>query len=570
MKTPKILYLLFLLVMQVSLQAQMQWYQNQDGNNPVPYGTYASTINEYSSNTFIACYQWQVLNDEYTWKISKTSTDGTELRTFFVSGITASAEVRVKKNSYIYVLKRAYPYGQDPEYTIYRLNGNLDVVAQRTITFPGNYAIINLNAFEIDNKGNVYLAGDGQYPDGYGFGFSSFVLKTGKSLVTRWSRMDSVQTSYTRLHVDAYERVTVIEDFYTSYPAINVIRINKAGTQAVSKTIVPDVSRYSLYSMLDRNNNLYIYGGKMPDDTTQAAYLCKVSGSSGNLQYSKTLFNAPVSLLNDLKMDRSGKMFSLSTLYFPNEIKTKISRINPSDGRVMWNHTINFSSSRCLFNHLALNDADRFFAIGEERNGDYFAKGFALRMKKSGQADGELPAPDSVAFQRYHTLMDGIIDNNNRLISIGNTNDFDTITYSSTYYRSFAVRLSENGCNNKTAKGETVIEDETALADEAAANEIPATNTPAADEEKISGDTNTRFQLFPNPVQDQLSIRNIDMNEYDKITIYDMKGQIILQQKVTMVSARFDVSNLAEGVYVVALRSVKTLKEKTTKFVISR
>ncbi|MFN8290337.1 MAG: T9SS type A sorting domain-containing protein [Chitinophagaceae bacterium] len=571
MKTPKILYLLSLLLLQVSLRGQMQWYQNQDGNNAIPYGTYASAINEYSGSTFIACYQWQVENNITTWKISKTSTSGTELRTFFVSGITASAEVRVKKNSYIYVLKRSYPFGQDPEYTVYRLNANLDIVAQRTLTFPGSYSIINLNAFEIDDNGNVYLAGDGQYPDGYGYGFSSFVLKTTKNLITRWLRMDSVQTSYARLHIDPYERVTVIEDFYTFYPAVNVIQINKNGTQAVKKTIVPDSSRYTLYSVLDRNNNLYLYGGKMPNDTTQGTYICKVSGTTGNVQYRKTLFTGPVSVLNDLKMDRNGKMFSLSTQYYPGEIQTRISRINPNDGHLMWNHTISFSNDRCLFNRLVVNESDRFFAVGEERSGDYFAKGFALRMKKSGQADGNLPAPDSVAWQRYHTLLDGIIDNNNRLISIGNTNDLDTATYSSTYYRAFAVRLEEGGgggCNRNAPVGETVIEEEETAAAETAPEEVPATvTTPATEESK---ETNVHFQLFPNPVQDQLSVRNIDMTAYDKITIYDMKGQIMLQQKVTMATARFDVSTLAEGVYVIALRSAKSMKEKTTKFVISR
>jgi len=74
-------------------------------------------------------------------------------------------------------------------------------------------------------------------------------------------------------------------------------------------------------------------------------------------------------------------------------------------------------------------------------------------LTKNGQLNGSLPAPDSVAFQRNHTLADGIFDNNHRLIAIGNTNDFDTITYSSSYYRAFAVRFNEN-CNNNNTKRE--------------------------------------------------------------------------------------------------------------------
>lgn len=536
-------------LLQLSLSAQVQWYQNQDGNNPPPYGTYATTIQAFGSNSFIACYQWQVNNDEYTWKISKTLNNGTELRTFLVSGIMASAEIRVKKNHSVYVLKRSYPYGQNPEFTVYRLNSNLDIVTQRTLTFPGDYAIINLNAFEIDDDGNVYLAGDGQYPDGPGFGFTSFVLKTSKNFVTRWSRMDSVQTSYTKLHIDAQQRVTVIEDFYTFYPEVKIIRINRSGTSAVTTTVLPDAARYNLNSVVDKNNNLFFYGGKMLPDDTQASYLCKISGITGNLIYRKTLFAAPASQLNDLKVDNQGRLFSLATLYYPDEITTKISRINPSNGQLIWNKNISFNTDSCQLNRLVINETNRFFAIGEKRCGSYFAKGFAMRVKKTGQLDGSLPVPDSVAWQRYHTLVDGIIDNNQKLIGIGNTNDFDTVTYTSTYYRAYAARFDENCNNNTTAK-------------EAA----PEINEPLRSGEPMVA----RLQLYPNPVQDQLNIANLDPQEFDKLFIYNMQGAVVMQQRVSAPQVRLDVSNLPDGVYLLTLRSSSSLKEKTIKFVIRK
>ncbi len=550
MKTPKILFLLPLLLLQLSMTAQLQWYQNQDGNNPPPYGTYALTVQSFNSSSFIACYQWQVNNDEYTWKISKTHTNGTELRTFFVTGIMASAEVRVRKNNSVYVLKRSYPYGQNPEYTVYRLNSNFDILSQRTITFPGDYAIINLNAFEIDDDGNVYLAGDGQYPDGPGFGFTSFVLKTNKYLVNRWSRMDSVQTSYTRLHVDDQQRVTVVEDFYTNYPAVKIIRINALGTIAVTTTLVPDAGRFSLFSMLDNNDHLILYGGKMVNDTVQAMYLCKVSRFSGNVLLRKSLFAAPGTQLNDLKMDNQGRLFSLVTLYYPDRQLTKISRINAGNGQLMWNRTLQFDDDSCQLARLVVTEADRFFAVGEKRCGSYFARGYAMRIKKNGQLNGSLPAPDSVAYQRYHTLADGIIDQNGQLIAIGNTNDFDTITYSSSYYRAFAVKFDENCNNNSTVREET----------------LPETNAKAGTDEILT----EKLHLYPNPVQNQLLISNMNPEEYDRISVYNMQGAVILQHKVTATTARLDVSNLAEGVYLLVFRSSAALKEKTIKFVVSR
>lgn len=548
MKSPKPLLLLQLLLLPFTLTAQVQWYQNQDGNNPPPNGTFASNVQPYNSSYFIACYQWQVINDQYSWKISKTNHNGTEAKTFFVDGTYAGAEMRVRKNNSVYVLKRDYPPGQDPIYTLYRLNSNLSIVAQRTISFPGNYFILNLNAFEIDDEGNVYLAGDGQFPNETGFGYASFVQKVNKNLVTNWTRMDSVQTSYSRLHVDEAQRVTVIEDYYETWPAIKVIRINASGTNAVKTTVVPDEGRFTLYSMLDHHDNLMLYGGKLVNDSTQAMYLCKVSRNNGQVVFRKTQFTAPGTQLNDMKMDKNGKLFSLVTLYYPDKQLTKISRMKPENGQLVWSKTFNYEVDSCQLGKLVMNDNDGFYAVGEKRSGSYFARGFAMRVKKNGQLDGNLPAPDSVAFQRYHSLVEGIIDNNQQLIAIGNTNDFDTITYSSSYYRAFAVRFNQD-CNN-----------------------IPESVTARSDSKETAEDmpVTEKLQLYPNPVQHQLMISNIQLDEYNKVSVYNMQGALVLQQNINTATARLDVSNLADGVYLLLFRSSQSLKEKSVKFVIRK
>jgi len=58
--------------------------------------------------------------------------------------------------------------------------------------------------------------------------------------------------------------------------------------------------------------------------------------------------------------------------------------------------------------------------------------------------------------------------------------------------------------------------------------------------------------------------------EYDRIVVYHMQGAVVLKQKVTTATARLDVCNLAEGVYVLVFGSSAALKEKTIKFVVSR
>lgn len=544
MKAPITQLLAGFLLMNLQAPAQVEWYQNQDAYNPPPYGTYASSVQTFSSQSFIACYQWQVNNDEYSWKISRTLNNGTEAAAFYVTGIMAQAEVRVKRNQSVYVLKKAYPYGQNPEYTVYRLNAALQVLSERIIVIPGDYAIINLNAFEIDEDGNVYLAGDGQYPMAGGLGFSSFVMKTGRNLLTRWVRMDSVQTSFTRIHIDRHQRVTVIEDYYNNYPQVKIHRFSRSGAGTGSQVLVPDAARYSLYSLMDKYNNLYFYGGKMPDDTTQAAYLCKVT-AGGPVAYRQTYFAAPSSQLNDFRLDNSGRIFALATLYYNDGVETKITRINPASGALSWEKKIPFSTDSCQFSKLVINEGERFYAVGEKKYGSYFARGFALGMKKNGQTEDEWSAPDSVAWQRNHALVEGILDNDQRLIAVGNTHDFDTSTYSSSYFRAFAVRLESVGCGQPS--GAMLQERE------------PGPPEPE-----------TLPRLFPNPVQDVLTISKLDPAVYDRLFVYDMRGGVVTQRNIVAGQMRLDLSALTDGVYLLVLRSSVTLKEKTIKFLVRK
>ena len=555
MKTPKSLLLLLLLLLQLTLSAQVQWYQNQDGNNQLPVGTVATTVQSLTPSSFAACYLWKTENDVYTWKISKTHLNGTEQKTFFVSGTTSLTEIRTGKFNSLYVLQRNFPLGQNAGYLLYKLDSNLNIRVQKTISFPKGFNIFNLNCFEVDKSDNVYLAGDGQYPDGPGYGFASFVLKTNKNLATQWSRMDSTQTSYSRLHIDRWGRVIVVEDFFTFFPNVKITRISSNGQHVQQVNIETDPGRYSLFSSLDDNDNLLIYGGKTVSDTLQAMYLYKISRINGTVLYRKTHFKAQGSQLNDLKIDRNGKLYALVTIYNAGQQFCRISRINSKHGFISWNHSMPYSQDSCNLVKLVVNESYRFYAIGQRMSGTYLSKGFAVRMKKSGQMDGEIPSPDSSAFQRLHWLADGIFDKNNQLIVIGGTSDFDTTIYMNTYLRAFAVRYgNNNNCNNRTVKGEV----ETAVFEN---------KTTEAESEKVV--LSTSLVIYPNPVQGRLTVSGLQ-DEYDKVTVFNMQGAIVLQQEIRGSLARMDVSALTDGVYVLVLRSSVTFKEKSLKFVIRK
>ncbi len=551
---PKPLLLMQLLLLQVSLTAQVQWYQNQDGNNQFPAGTSAISVQAFTSSAFIACYLWTINNDEYTWKISKTSMNGVEEKTFFVTGITAQAEVKVGTNNTIYVLEKNYPFGQNPEYIVYKLNGNLVVKEQKTITFPNGFNIINLNAFETDNSNNVYLAGDGQYPVGPGFGSASFVLKTDKNLVTKWKWMDSTQTCFTRLHVDRSGYVMVLADFYTFFPDVHLTRISANGQHTQHFTITTDPGRFSLFSALDDKDNLLLYGGKSIGDTAQAMYLYKVSRFFGNIVYRKTHFTAPGLQLNDLKVDDDGNIFTLVAQYpASGGLFFKISRINSNTGNISWNHSLPYSQDSCNLVKLVVSGYDRFYAVGCRQSNNYFCKGFAIRIRKNGYADGNIPAPDSVNFQRLHWLSDGITDYNNRLIAIGGTTDLDSNTFNSTYLRAFAVRFDDHNCDFTGRPGTETS---------------PVARTAGTEKEVIQ--LTNQLVVYPNPVPEQLTVTGIKKDEYDRVTVYNMQGAQLLQQTINGTSARIDATNLPEGVYLLVLRSSLTLKEKNLKFIVRR
>jgi hypothetical protein len=284
-------------------------------------------------------------------------------------------------------------------------------------------------------------------------------------------------------------------------------------------------------------------------------YLYKFSRQQEKIVYRKTHFTAAGLQLNDLKVDDDGNIFSL-VAQFPlsGGLFYKISRINSNTGNILCNHSVPYSQDSCNLVKLVVSDNDRFYAVGCRQSNNYFCKGFALRINKNGHTEGNVPAPDSVNFQRLHWLSDGITDNNNRLIAIGGTTDLDTTTFYSSYLKAFAVRFTGNSCGNEGRPGTEI----TPLA--ARTTEV---------EKEIIQLTN-KLVVFPNPVSEQITVAGLNKDEYDRISVYNMQGAQLLQQTISGTTARIDTNTLPEGVYLLVLHSSVTLKEKNVKFVVRR
>lgn len=65
-------------------------------------------------------------------------------------------------------------------------------------------------------------------------------------------------------------------------------------------------------------------------------------------------------------------------------------------------------------------------------------------------------------------------------------------------------------------------------------------------------------------------LTNLKTYNYDRISVTDMKGNVVLKQETTANNTRLDISSLADGVFVLTLRSSCTMKEKQVKFLIRR
>jgi hypothetical protein len=67
------------------------------------------------------------------------------------------------------------------------------------------------------------------------------------------------------------------------------------------------------------------------------------------------------------------------------------------------------------------------------------------------------------------------------------------------------------------------------------------------------------IEIFPNPVYDKFSIKNIDNQLIDTVQIFDMNGRLI--KNLTVVSNSVSMSGIASGSYLIHLLSTGTLRK---------
>ncbi|MBS1653887.1 MAG: hypothetical protein JSU05_03505, partial [Bacteroidetes bacterium] len=362
MKTPKSLFVMALLGLQITSTAQVQWYQNQDGD-----GTSANSILPLTKRSFIASYFWSIEGSNYTWKVSKSNFNGEELKTFFVSGTGANIDIKTGAKNSIFILVRNYDSYIYPENTIYKLDTNLNIIKQKLISIPNGFGIYSVNAFDVDEDNNIYLVGDGVQNSETNP--ASFVMKLNKNLVNSWTRIDAIPTTYSDVHTDHNGSLFVISDDYAINPDLPYMKVRAFNGGLLRKdTVHFNFTRWSLSSQVDGNGDLILYGIKAANSFDQSVYLCKLSGRRGNIFFRKEYFSSISTQLQDFKLDREGNMYALiSHFYLPDSTVCSVSRISRFNGWTNWNHSFTMSRDSTNFLKLVNNDRDFIYAVGEKK-----------------------------------------------------------------------------------------------------------------------------------------------------------------------------------------------------------
>ena len=81
---------------------------------------------------------------------------------------------------------------------------------------------------------------------------------------------------------------------------------------------------------------------------------------------------------------------------------------------------------------------------------------------------------------------------------------------------------------------------------------------------------NAQKEIHYRIIQNQMQVTNLQHEEYDKIAVLDLQGNILVKKTVTCPSELLDITMLEDGVYILQLRSSVRMKEKTIKFIIRK
>lgn len=70
------------------------------------------------------------------------------------------------------------------------------------------------------------------------------------------------------------------------------------------------------------------------------------------------------------------------------------------------------------------------------------------------------------------------------------------------------------------------------------------------------------FQVYPNPAQAELKVKNLGYSGTVHFTLFDLQGQKVKEQSAGQVETQLEVSDLPKGMYVYEVRSADRVLKK--------
>ncbi|MBK7290701.1 MAG: hypothetical protein IPI78_11055 [Chitinophagaceae bacterium] len=81
---------------------------------------------------------------------------------------------------------------------------------------------------------------------------------------------------------------------------------------------------------------------------------------------------------------------------------------------------------------------------------------------------------------------------------------------------------------------------------------------------------NAQLDVFKSNVYNHVQLTDLDVEKFDKISITNKQGTVLIKKTVNTPIANMDLSQLEDGVYLLGLWSSTNMREKIIKFIIRR
>ena len=81
---------------------------------------------------------------------------------------------------------------------------------------------------------------------------------------------------------------------------------------------------------------------------------------------------------------------------------------------------------------------------------------------------------------------------------------------------------------------------------------------------------NAQLDVFKSNVYNTVQLTDLDVEKFDKISITNKQGTVLIKKTVNTSIANMDLSQLEDGVYLLGLWSSTNMREKIIKFIIRR